>query len=76
MDIKELRQKSEQELYKLLKLKREQMRNLRFQIAAKQHKDVRDLRQIKRDIAQTLTVLKEKTMVKEYQKTKKAKKIK
>ncbi len=76
MDIKELRKKSEQELLKFLKLKREQMRDLRFQVAAKQHKDVRDLRQIKKDIAQILTVLKEKKVVEEYQKINKAKKIK
>jgi large subunit ribosomal protein L29 len=76
MDIKELRKKSEQELLKFLKLKREQMRDLRFQVAAKQRKDVRDLRQIKKDIAQILTVLKEKKVVEEYQKINKAKKIK
>lgn len=76
MDIKEIRKKAEQELLKFLKLKREQMRDLRFQIAAKQHKDVRDLRQIRKDIAQILTVLKEKKVVEEYQKINKAKKVK
>jgi len=73
MEIKELRKKTEEELLKLLKVQREQMRDFRFSIAAKQHKDVRDLRQIKKDIARLLTVLKEKKIVKEYQQKRKTK---
>jgi len=70
MDINELRRKSGGELQKLLKLQRETMRDLRFKIAAKQHKDVRDLRQVKKIIAQILTVLKEKKIIQEYKTSK------
>lgn len=63
MEIKELRQKSEIELQKLLKATREQVRDLRFKIAGKQHKDVRDLRETKKMIARILTVLKEKQII-------------
>ena len=63
MEIKEFREKTEQELQKLLKLHREQVRNLRFKVAAKQHKDVRELRDEKRTVAKILTVLKEKQVV-------------
>lgn len=63
MNIKELREKTEQELQKLLKLHREQVRDLRFKVAAKQHKDVRELRDEKRTVAKILTVLKEKHVI-------------
>jgi len=68
MDIKELRKKTEEELIKLLKLTQEQFRDLRFQVMAKQHKDVRDLRQVKRDIARIKTILKEKEVLKAIKK--------
>jgi len=74
MELKELRQKPESELHKLLALARENFRDLRFKIISKQHKDVREIRQVKKMIARILTVLKEKKMVKEYsQKTNKDK---
>lgn len=63
MDIKELRKKEQAELHKLLKLNRERLRDLRFKVAAKQHKDVRDVRETKRTIARILTVLKEKEIL-------------
>lgn len=63
MEIKEIRQKAKAELEKLLKMTREQVRDLRFKISAKQHKDVRDLREAKRTVARILTVLKEKRIV-------------
>ncbi len=67
MDIKELRQKSEDELKKLIKLQREQLRELRFRVSTKQHKDVRELREARHVIARILTVLKEKSKLKEFQ---------
>lgn len=67
MDIKELRQKGEEELQKLLKLHREQLRDLRFKVSTKQHKDVRELREARHLIARILTVLKEKGKMKEFQ---------
>lgn len=76
MKIKEIRKKSEGELQKLLKLQREIMRDLRFKIAAKQHKDVRDLRETKKIIAEILTVLKEKRILDEYKKSNKEVKTK
>ena len=60
MEIKELRKKSDKDLEKLLKLSREQLRDLRFRISAKQHKGVRELRQLKKDIARILTIDTEK----------------
>lgn len=75
MLIKELRQKSEGELQKQLKLLREQWRELRFKVASKQHKDVRDVRDIKKDIARTLTVLKEKELLKKFRNIKTTKPI-
>lgn len=63
MDIKELRQKESSELHKLLKSYREQLRDLRFKVSAKQHKDVRDIREIKKTTARIFTVLKEKEIL-------------
>jgi len=59
MKIKELREKNIEELKKLLAEKREQVRKLRFDIATKQIKNNRDLRNDKRDIARILTLIKE-----------------
>jgi len=63
MEIKELRRKSEAELHKFLKAKREEFRDLRFKVAGKQHKDVRDLREVKKSIAKIMTILNEKKIV-------------
>ena len=59
MKIKELREKNVEELKKLLAEKRELTRKLRFDIAAKQVKNLREMRNSKRDIARILTILKE-----------------
>lgn len=59
MKIKEIREKSAEELKKLLGESREAVRKLRFDIAAKQVKNIREMRKHKRDIAKILTVLKE-----------------
>ncbi|XOU94511.1 MAG: 50S ribosomal protein L29 [Candidatus Kerfeldbacteria bacterium] len=69
MDVKELRKKSDIDLIKLLKLNREHSRDLRFRISAKQHKDVRDLRQVKKVIARIRTVQKEKIIINKIKKT-------
>ncbi len=63
MELKELRGKNEAELQKMLKLYREQVRDLRFKVAAKQLKDVRDVRDSKKLVARILTVLKEKEIL-------------
>jgi ribosomal protein L29 len=59
MKIKEIREKNMEELKKLLNEKREAVRKSRFDIAAKQVKDIRETRNNKRDIARILTILKE-----------------
>jgi large subunit ribosomal protein L29 len=60
--IKELRQKSIDELKNIVFEKREKLRQLRFDLAAGKVKNVREIRKIRRDIARILTVLKEKSL--------------
>jgi len=60
MRIKEIRQKSEKELQKLLQDSREKLRQLRFDLASGKVKNVREIRQIRKDIARILTILKTK----------------
>ena len=60
MELKELREKSVEELSGLLKLWRETMRGLRFSAYAKQLKNIRELRNAKKLVARILTVMKEK----------------
>lgn len=57
MKIKELREKNNEELKKLLSEKREQVRKLRFDIASKQVKNNREHRNTKKDIARILTLI-------------------
>lgn len=59
MKIKEIREKNIEELKKLLSEKREIARGLRFDIATKQVKNVREIRASKRDVAKILTIFKE-----------------
>lgn len=60
MKIKELREKSEGELKKLLDEKRELARKFRFDVATRQAKNSRAIRNEKRDIAKILTLIGEK----------------
>lgn len=57
MLYKELKIKSEAELEKLLKERREALRELRFNVFQGQLKSVRQVRNIKKTIARILTVL-------------------
>lgn len=57
MKFKELKQKNEIELKKLLADSREKLRDLRFRVASRQLKDVRQIRKIKKTIAKVLTLL-------------------
>jgi large subunit ribosomal protein L29 len=59
MKITELRQKSKSELQKLLQDSRERLRQLRFDLASGKVKNVREIRELKKDIARILTLLKE-----------------
>lgn len=56
MKIKELRQKKVGDLHKLLKSNREELRSLRFSISSEQEKNVRKIRDVKKDIAKILTI--------------------
>ena len=58
MKITELRQKSKKELSGMLSEKRERLRILNFDLASGKIKNVREIRHIKKDIAQILTLLK------------------
>jgi large subunit ribosomal protein L29 len=59
--MKEFKGKSLNELKNDLEKKREEARKLRFDISAKQVKNSRQLRQVKKDIARLLTLVKEKS---------------
>lgn len=60
MDLKELRQMNKSDMLKELKEKRKKLQELRFKISLEEHAQVRDYRKLRKDIAQILTVLKEK----------------
>lgn len=59
MKAAELRKKNREELQSLLLEKRARLRNLRFDLAAGRIKNVREIREIKKDIARILTILNE-----------------
>jgi len=60
MKFKEIKNKTEAELQKMLKSNREKLRDLRFKVANKQLKNIKELAEIKKDIARILTVLNSK----------------
>jgi len=60
MKIAELRKKSKEELQKILIDNRERLRQLRFDLSAGKVKNVKEVRNIKKEIAKILTLLKEK----------------
>lgn len=76
MKIAELRKKPKKSLEKILWEKKERLRSLHFDLAAGKVKNVREIRQIKRDIARLLTLLKEQRTENKEQKLKISKKIK
>ncbi len=55
--INELQVKDVVELGKTLKASREELRELRFKVASDQHKDIRELRDIRKRIARIMTLL-------------------
>ena len=57
MKISEIRQKSKKELESMLLAQREHLRNLRFDLASGKVKNVREIRELKKEIARILTVL-------------------
>ena len=60
MKIIELRQRSKTELQKTLQEKREHLRQLRFDLVSGKVKNVKQIREIKKDIAKILTLINEK----------------
>jgi large subunit ribosomal protein L29 len=60
MEFKELNEKKESDLQKLLQENREKVRELRFKDSNKQLKNVRDIRNLKKNIARIQTVLNNK----------------
>ena len=70
MKVSELRQKTKQELERLLGESREKLRNLRFDIQLKRSKNVREIRKTKKLIAKILTILRN---TESYESTKKIK---
>lgn len=60
MKMKEIKEKSEKELQKLLGEKREKIRQLRFNLSGGKLKNVAEIKMIKKDIARISTFLKDK----------------
>ena len=58
MDYQQIKPKTAPELHRELARLREQLRDRRFKVAQGQHQDVREIRELKRDIARFLTRLK------------------
>ena len=67
MKIKELKRKSKKELKQSIDGLRDKLRKLRFNLVGGKVKNIREIRETKKDIAKTLTLLKEN----EKQKSKK-----
>jgi large subunit ribosomal protein L29 len=63
MKVKELRQKSKDDLNKILQDDREKMRQIRFDLSSGKVKNVREINKIKKDIARILTILNEKSHI-------------
>jgi len=61
MKISELRQKTDAELEKLLRERKEKLGNLNFALAGGKVKNIREIHQTKKDIAKILTLMNEKT---------------
>lgn len=68
MKIRELRIKPEKELKEILLNFRDKLRELRFNLAGGKVKNIREIRQTKRDIARILTILTETTKTHEKSK--------
>ncbi len=60
MKISEIKTKTKKELEKMYRSEQDKLRLLRFDIKLKQSKNVREIRKVRKLIAQVLTVIKEK----------------
>lgn len=70
MKTKEIREKKDEELKRILAEEREKVREYNFKLAQEELKNHRDRRKAKRNIAQILTVLKERELKEEIKKKK------
>jgi len=68
MKASDLRQRTKSELQKSLQETREKLRVLRFNLAAGKLKNVREVRELKKDIAKILTILNAQKFVKKDKK--------
>jgi len=57
MDFKELKNKSQMELQKILNEERDKLRDLKFKDASKQLKNVREIREVRKIISRALTLI-------------------
>jgi len=64
MEIVDLKNKNLKDLQELLSEKREALRELKFKVSEKQLKDVRTIREIRKEIAQILTLINQKRQTK------------
>mgnify|MGYP001125022654 CR=1 FL=1 len=60
LKTKELKQKTKEELQKLVTEKKEKLRQLRFDLVSGKVKNVREIRNLKKEIARILTLLNQK----------------
>jgi ribosomal protein L29 len=60
MKIKDLKEKSKDELNKILQQEREKLQKLLFDLKLKKSKNVREIRKTKKTVARALTLLKMK----------------
>ena len=70
MELRELRKKSTSDLHKLLAESRDKLRDFRFKDANKQLKDIRQIRKLRKTIAQALTLLNSKKDTKKREENK------
>jgi ribosomal protein L29 len=59
-ELKEIKLKSAAELQKILNASREKLRELRFKVSQNQLKNIREIRNLKKKIAKTLTLINQK----------------
>ena len=66
MTVEEIREMSEQELRQSLDDNRQELFNLRFQLATRKTKNHQRIPVVKRDIARIMTVLRERELLAQY----------
>ncbi len=59
MKVNELREKKDDELKKILSQKRDKLQDIRFKLSSGRVKNVKEARDLRKDIARILTILKE-----------------